>query len=101
MSKEVLSALPIVFQVAFVIMFLLLIVQVVLVIKKIKESTVEEECVDEATVQSRMVMDAVRNGKIKKHILSDNTKKEYDSKKTLENYRKFLKTDMFQEIMDL
>lgn len=101
MSKEILDMLPTAFRVAFVVMFLLLIVQVVLVAKKIKESMTEKVCLSEATVQSRMVMGAVRNGKIKKHILSDNTKKEYDSRKTLENYRKFLKTDMFQEIMNL
>ena len=96
-----LYVLPNMFQILFVIMFLLLIVQIVLVAKKIKEQAVEIEYLDEATIQSRMVMDAVRNGKIKKHILSYNTKKEYDSKKTLENYRAFLKTDMFQEIMEL
>ena len=101
MVKNIIGTLPFVIQMAFVVAFLLLIMQVVLVVRKIKESMIEEECIDEATAKSRAVMGAVRNGKIKKHILSDNTKKKYDSRKTLENYRKFLKTDMFQEIMDL
>ncbi len=100
MAEKIIGVLPYIIQVAFVFAFLLLIVQVVMVVKKIKESMVEED-VDEATLASRTVMNAIREGKIKKHILSDNTKKEYDSRKTLENYREFLKTNMFQKIMNL
>ena len=100
MVEKIIGTLPFVIQMVFMVAFFLLIVQVVLVVRKIKESIVEED-LDKATAKSRAVMGAVRNGKIKKHILSDNTKKKYDSRKTLENYRKFLKTDMFQEIMDL
>lgn len=50
---------------------------------------------------SNNMMQAVVEGRIKKHILHDNTKKEINDNEELKSYNKFIKTDLFKEIMQI
>lgn len=50
---------------------------------------------------SSQVMRDIASGKIKRHILTDNTTKEISSKQLLDNYKDFTKTELFKEIIKM
>lgn len=54
----------------------------------------------EVKENTRVVMSAIKSRIIKKHLLTNSAEK-YDSGKTLEQYRKFLESDLMNDIMQM
>lgn len=55
---------------------------------------------NEVKQNTRVVIEALKSGRIKKHILT-NSAKRYDSGKTLEQYQKFLGSVLMADIINM
>lgn len=53
---------------------------------------------DEVIERTEIIINAIKTGMIKKHIISNSAKK-YDSKKALEDYKIFLRSDLMTDLM--
>lgn len=76
----------------FILIAILVIIQLFIIIRQIIICN---------NTQKDKITYAITHGIIKKHILKDNTKEEYNSYNTLLNYQKFIETNLYKTIMEL
>lgn len=65
-----------------------------------ERSTVYGEYANQVIENTKVVVDAMKSRKIKKHLLSNSSEK-YDSGKTLEKYKKFIESDLMSDMMQM
>ena len=66
-------------------------------VKKGESVKFDDSYSDEAIEKTKIIVDAIRTNKIKKHILT-NSAPIYDSKKTLLHYKNFLESELMKEL---
>ena len=87
----------------WIIMLALVIIQICAIIYSVKNDKSDAKYgaySNEVIQKTKAVMKAIQLNIIKKHILT-NSAEEYDSRKTLKQYRIFLETDLMKDMMQM
>lgn len=87
----------------WIIMLVIVISQLCAIIHYMRHDRVNSQYdsyTNEVIEKTNVVMRAVRSKTIKKHLLT-NSADEYDSRKTLKQYRVFLNSDLMKDMMQM